>query len=154
MIELRTVLKFGGVMSEKNKYRTKQREELLEYLKQLHGAHITALELCEHFSQAGSPIGKATVYRQLEQLAEEGVVYKYVFETGQPSCYEYVPEDSHCKCEMCFHCKCERCGQLFHLHSRQLEELTEELTQKHHFRMDPRRTVFIGVCEQCSDAGR
>lgn len=133
----------------KTTYKTRQREELLEYLKNLRGEHMTAAMVWEHFRSSGSSIGKATVYRRLEQLVEEGLVYKYVIDTNTPACFEYVPTESHEKHEVCFHCKCEKCGKLFHMHSEELEELQEELKANHRFSMDPRRTVFYGVCDAC-----
>ncbi|MBO7703977.1 MAG: transcriptional repressor [Solobacterium sp.] len=136
-------------MAMKTKYRTKQREELLEYLRSLNGEHITAALIAEHFKERGSGIGKATIYRQLEQMVEEGLVYKYVVDANSPACFEYVPEESHGHREVCFHCKCEKCGKLFHMHSEELEELQAELKSNHRFFMDPRRTVFYGICSAC-----
>ena len=140
-------------MDEKSRYKTKQREELLDYLKTLRGRHITAGELCEYFRTCASPIGKATVYRQLDQLVEEGVVYKYMIDAGSAACYEYVPEDAHHH-SGCFHCKCEKCGQLFHIHSAELMEMEQLLQENHHFAVDPMRTVFYGICETCMNSGK
>ena len=133
----------------KTKYRTKQREELLEYLKSLRGEHITASLIADHFRAQGSAIGTATIYRQLDQMVAEGLVCKYVVDANTPACFEYIPADDHAHHEACFHCKCEECGKLFHMHSEELEELQEELKSNHRFSMDLRRTVFYGVCETC-----
>lgn len=138
----------------KTGYRTKQKEVVLDYLKRLNGEHITAQDLCDCLTESGIKVGKATVYRQLERLVEEGLVYKYIVEAGTPACFEYVPEDSHDHHEVCFHCKCEKCGRLFHMHSDELEELTEELKANHRFAMDPRRTVFYGICDDCENDQR
>ncbi len=137
-------------MEEKAKYKTKQREELLDYLKSLKDSHITAGDLCEHFRSCPASIGKATVYRQLEQLVDEGIVYKYVVDSASPACYEYVPESAHQSHGICFHCKCEKCGRLYHMHSTELEQIRAELERTQHFCIDPRRTVFYGICGNCS----
>ena len=55
-------------MNAKPKYKTKQREILLEHLKTIPGEHFTAGDICEYFKMQGSPIGQSTVYRQLEEL--------------------------------------------------------------------------------------
>jgi Fur family ferric uptake transcriptional regulator len=136
----------------KTMYKTRQREELLEYLKDLHGEHMTAAMVWEHFHANGSSIGKATIYRRLEQLVEEGLVYKYVIDANSPACFEYVPEESHEKHEVCFHCKCEKCGKLIHLHCEELEEIRAHLLAGHSFALDPLRTVFYGLCENCRPA--
>ena len=52
-------------MSEKMMYKTRQREELLQYMADRKGEHITAGEICKYFKENGKNIGTATVYRQL-----------------------------------------------------------------------------------------
>ena len=47
---------------EKN-YRTKQRANILKYLKENNANHVTADEIIEDFKKIDNPIGKSTVYR-------------------------------------------------------------------------------------------
>ncbi len=136
-------------MAIRPKYKTRQRERLLEYFTSVPGRHITAGDVCEYLKEEGESIAQATVYRQLDSLVEEGILVKYNVEPGCPSCYEYLGEDHPVNGETCFHCKCTKCGKLIHLHCEEVEELTEHLDQEHKFRLDPRRTVFYGVCEDC-----
>ncbi len=137
-------------MNVKAKYRTRQREELLSYLETVPGVHLTVSDICAALAQSGSGMGQTTVYRQLESLLEEGLVNKYSLDQKSPACYEYIPLDSHV-CTQCFHCKCVRCGQLYHLHCQELESIAHHLKEEHHFYMDPRRTVFYGLCEECQE---
>ncbi len=136
-------------MNSRSKYRTKQRGKLLEYLETVPGVHITAGDVCEHFRARGSAIGQSTVYRQLESLVDEGLVNKYVIDANGPACFEYVGAQRPAETEACFHCKCEKCGKLIHLHCGELREIQNHLFEEHRFRMDPLRTVFYGLCEQC-----
>lgn len=136
-------------MNERSKYKTKQREILLDYLMSKQGVHVTAGDICEHFKAQGSSIGQSTVYRQLENLVEEGIINKYTIDAGSPACFEYVSSDSHEDAEVCFHCKCEKCGKLIHLHCDELEDIQLHLFDAHRFKMDPIRTVFYGCCDQC-----
>lgn len=138
-------------MNSRSKYKTKQREILIEYLKTVAGEHITAGDVCEYFKENGIPVGQSTVYRRLESLVDEGIINKYIIDAGSPACFEYVGEDSHEECEICFHCKCEKCGKLIHLHCDELEEIGEHLSKDHNFKLDPKRTVFYGICEDCSE---
>ena len=112
-------------MTIKNGYKTKHREELLDYLKSIPGQHITAGEICNCLKTKGSTIGTATVYRQLEKLVD------------------------HCTKEKCYHCKCESCGKLIHMDCDEIEAFTEHLSEHHGFRIDPYRTVFYGLCGDC-----
>ncbi|MCR4842231.1 MAG: transcriptional repressor [Eubacterium sp.] len=139
-------------MNQRSKYKTKQREILLDYLVTVPGEHITAGDVCEYFRRQGAPIGQSTIYRQLEKLVDEGVVNKYVIDSHSPACFEYIGEECHHGHEVCFHCKCERCGKLIHLHCEELEEFGVHLCKEHNFRMDPVRTVIYGVCAECADA--
>ncbi|MBR0086950.1 MAG: transcriptional repressor [Lachnospiraceae bacterium] len=130
-------------------YRTRQREILLQYLKSMAGNHVTAQDAAEYLKAQGSTIGQSTVYRQLEKLVDEGVVSKYIIDQNTPACFEYIGEDSHEAEEVCFHCKCERCGRLIHMHCDELEGIAAHLLEEHHFRLNPLRTVFYGICEAC-----
>ena len=136
-------------MNTRSKYKTKQREILLEYLRSVPGVHITASDVCEYLKEKGAPIGQSTVYRQLESLVDEGIINKYIIDANSPACFEYVDQDSHEAGEFCFHCKCEQCGKLIHLHCDELEAIQEHMYREHSFKMDPVRTVFYGLCETC-----
>ena len=49
-----------------------------------------------------------------------------------------------------YHCKCEKCGKLIHLQCNEIESLKQHMQQHHDFQMDPHRTVFYGICGECS----
>ena len=138
-------------MIAKSKYKTKQREILLDYLKTVPGKHFTAGDICEYFRAQGASIGQSTVYRQLEELVNEGIINKYVLDPNGPACFEYMAEDDHCEGEVCFHCKCEKCGKLIHMHCDELIGIQQHLSAEHQFKLDPMRTVFYGLCEECSE---
>ncbi len=132
----------------KSVYNTHQRQEVLTYLQNRAGEHVTAADICAFFKESGKPIGTATVYRQLDKLIEEHLVNKYIIDEGSSACFEYVdPEVHHTSC---FHCKCTCCGRLIHLECDELEMLQAHLAEHHHFRLDPYRTVFYGLCEDCT----
>ncbi|MCR5726347.1 MAG: transcriptional repressor [Lachnospiraceae bacterium] len=136
-------------MNKRPVYKTKQRENLLKYLKSVPGKHITVFDVCEYFKEQGEPIGQSTVYRQLERLVDEGIINKYIIDANSPACFEYVEAEKHCCEETCFHCKCEKCGKLIHLHCDELKELQGHLYEHHNFKLNPMRTVFYGLCEEC-----
>ena len=137
-------------MSERSKYKTKQRDTLLSYLQSVPGVHVTAGDVCDYLKKQGSPVGQSTVYRHLESLVDEGIINKYIIDGNSPACFEYVGPDVHKCTEFCFHCKCEKCGVLIHLHCEELEEMQVHLFKEHGFKMNPIRTVFYGLCEKCA----
>ncbi len=134
-----------------SKYQTKQREILLDYLEKIPGEHFTAGDICDYFKTRGKSIGQSTIYRQLEELVDEGIINKYHLTPTDPACFEYIGPDVHQDGETCFHCKCEKCGKLIHLHCDELIEIQTHLLQEHNFTLDPIRTVFYGLCESCRE---
>lgn len=138
-------------MSSRPKYKTRQREYLIEYLKTVEGQHITAADVCAYFEKEGIPIGQSTVYRQLENLVEEGIINKYIIDATSPACFEYPQNIRQVEGKECFHCKCEKCGALIHLQCEELAMIRGHLIEHHAFILDPLRTVFYGICQNCSD---
>lgn len=134
-------------MQTKGSYKTRQGDELRMFLEQTPGQHITAGDVCEYFRRTGKSIGMATVYRQLERLVDEGVVAKYNIDASSPACFEYLGD--HSGEEVCYHCKCQICGKLIHMHCGELPQLQKHVLAHHGFAIDPVRTIFYGVCEEC-----
>ena len=134
-------------MAAKGAYRTRQQDELLQFLKNNPGAHHTASQIRDYFLRQDQPIGAATIYRQLERLVEDGTVRKYLLETGDSACYEYVGKDPCCSGH--FHCKCEKCGRLIHMNCNELQAIKEHLLTCHGFEWNSGKTVFYGICDQC-----
>jgi Fur family ferric uptake transcriptional regulator len=132
-------------------YHTRQQDELIAYLEAHPENHHTAAQIRDHLAQMGKPISTATIYRQMERFVAEGTVRKYLLETGDSACYEYVGEQKR-RCASHFHCKCEKCGRLIHLDCDELQEIRRHLREHHGFAWDSGRTVFYGICDQCQSA--
>ncbi|MDY4610436.1 MAG: transcriptional repressor [Sphaerochaetaceae bacterium] len=139
-------------MSGTSQYRTKQRDKLLSYLRSMHGSHVTVNDISDHFQGQGVAIGVTTIYRQLERMVEEGLVNRYFLDKTSGACFEYIDKQENCQKPICFHCKCEACGKLIHLKCGELEQIQAHLLMQHGFELDPAKTVFYGVCEQCGTA--
>ena len=139
-------------MQRKNGYQTKQKEHLLGYLKAHADRHITAAELLRALTDNGTPLGAATVYRQLEKLEAQGLVRRYCLDDRGSACWQYTGDATHPACESHFHLKCTRCGTLFHLECGHLNEIAAHVAAEHGFAIDPTRTVFYGICASCSGA--
>ena len=128
-------------------YMTKQYQAVLQCLEARDTAAFTAAELAEDLRLAGHPVGLATVYRQLEKLETAGIIHKVPTEEG--ALYQRCPHPA--AGHGCFLLRCESCGRILHLDCVQLEELYRHLETAHHFRIDPRRTVLTGRCQQCME---
>lgn len=129
-------------------YKTKQRSNIIDFLKQNNDKHITADEIIEHFKSIKEPIGKATVYRCLDNLVEENIIRRYaISERGTAACYQYINENNECKEH--YHMKCTKCGKLIHLNCNEIKELSEHIYKEHKFRLDECKTILYGTCENC-----
>ena len=126
-------------------YSTKQSQAVLRVLEARQEEACTAAELAEDLRRSGDPVGLATIYRQLEKLEGAGVVHKVPTEEG--ALYQRCPHPA--AGHGCFLLRCEVCGRIFHLDCAQLEDLYRHLERTHHFRIDPRRTVLTGRCQDC-----
>ena len=138
-----------AIVSNKRQYRTKQRQMILSYLEQNPNTHLTAGDVCGHLCGCGADVGQATVYRQLERFVDEGLVNKYLIDANSPACFEFIGENTSASEDVCFHCKCERCGRLIHMRCEELEGIGKHMFEEHRFKIDPLRTVFYGICEDC-----
>ena len=136
-------------MPAKVKYKTRQREQILTFLRTIPSTHFTAADVCAFFKEHEIPIGTATVYRQLEQLVQEGKGQKYIIDENSSACFEYIGDEEVSAVPSCYHLKCERCGKLIHLECDEITEFERHITGHHGFRIDPARTVFYGVCAEC-----
>ena len=84
---------------------------------------------------------------QLEKLEAAGAVHKVNTEEG--ALYQYCGRQSQGHRD-CFLLKCERCGRIRHVDCTRLQNLYDHLEREHHFRIDPRGTLFSGVCDVCA----
>lgn len=128
-------------------YSTKQQQAVLHCLEQRSGEPLTAAALTEDLRRSGSPVGLATVYRQLEKLEQLGRVHKVNTEEG--AFYQYCPHQAGGRRD-CFLLRCEGCGRIVHLDCSHLQSLYDHLEAEHHFRIDSRRTILTGLCQACA----
>lgn len=131
----------------KQSYKTRQKEQILQHLISHTNQHVTAQELSRHLEEEGTPVGMATIYRYLEQLAADGTIRKYTIDSRTCACYEYLPASAGCSRH--FHLKCMQCGTLFHVTCEHLSGLDSHVLEHHGFRIDHSKTVLYGICSTC-----
>ena len=134
----------------RGEYNTRQKRELLSFLKERGMRHFSVDDVVFEMQGRGERIGRSTVYRYLELLAEQGSVRKYQSVQGVTQ-YQHVEDAAHCDGH--FHMMCARCGNLFHVDCRLMDTLARHLMEDHDFMLDPRETILVGVCGDCRDGG-
>ncbi|MBR1821984.1 MAG: transcriptional repressor [Clostridia bacterium] len=134
----------------RGEYSTRQKRELLSFLKERSLQHFSVDEVVFEMQDRGEKIGRSTVYRYLELLAEQGSVRKYQSVQGITQ-YQHVEDAA--SCDDHFHMMCSRCGNLLHVDCAVMRTMSEHLMKDHGFRLDSRETILVGVCEKCRADG-
>lgn len=129
-------------------YKTRQGELILKALENSPEQHATAEDLLAYLKTQGETIGFATVYRNLDKFVNEGAVLKYSLPDGTSACYQLLQNcsDDHHH----FHVICTGCGKVSHLECNEVDALVAHLSQHHHIAINTQKTVFYGLCENCS----
>ena len=131
-------------------YNTKQRNKILSFLKANAARHLTVDDITFALSSLGISVGKTTVYRYMDKLANEGRVRKYFVSNSKSVCYEYI-EDST-ECHMHYHFKCTKCNHLLHVDCEMMDNVFLHMKSEHGFVADNTKTVIYGLCDSCAKA--
>ena len=134
-------------MKNDSGYNTKQKEKLLSYLITNKDEHTSVNGISAYLAAEGTPVGTATIYRQLDRLVEQGLVRRQTIDGKTGACYQYV--DSDRGCHQHFHLKCKSCGKLIHTDCERLSDVSSHILEHHGFYVDTSMTVFYGVCADC-----
>jgi Fur family ferric uptake transcriptional regulator len=133
-------------MKNNSGYKTKQKESLLAFLVKNKDRHTNVREISVFLADEGTPMGTATIYRQLEKLVEQGLVRKYILDGSTGACFQYIENDC---CHEHFHLKCISCGKLIHIDCDYLGDINNHILEHHGFRVDSSQTIFYGQCAEC-----
>ena len=125
------------------KRNTIQRTLVLETVNRLQ-SHATAEEVYQAIAQEHPHISKGTVYRNLNQLAEEGQIQKLEMPEG-PDRFDHLLHPH-------YHAKCSRCGRVLDVEMDYLKDLAHQVKDSHGFAIEGHNLVFTGLCSRCQQA--
>ena len=126
-------------------YRTKQRENLLEFFRDNNDKCFLAKDIIKNSSIS---LGEATIYRTLSKFTEDGILKKFISQEGGGAYYQY--NECMDSCSSHFHLKCVKCGTLIHLSCDFLESLESHISDDHCFTVSSGKTVIYGTCATCN----
>lgn len=92
----------------------------------------------------GTPVGLATVYRNLAALAEDGVLDTVKSADGTTLYRECESSEHH------HHLVCRSCGKTEEFHLKGLEETLNEMGRKMGFSALRHTVELTGLCSKCS----
>jgi Fur family transcriptional regulator, ferric uptake regulator len=111
-----------------------------------HDCAVTALDLDDELRRRRPPVGRASVYRALEQLEQLGLVQRIEVCRGTAG-YERVDPAGHHH----HHAICRDCGRMVPFEDRSLEQAISRLSKDIDFDVSEHDVVLRGTCERCSN---
>lgn len=119
---------------------TIQKELVLETVRALR-SHVTADEVYAAVSASHPSIGKGTVYRNLNILAEEGEIRRVGIPNG-PDRFDFTLTEHH-------HICCVKCGRVSDVDMEIIPDLMSRVRDKHGMQFIDYDILFRGICPEC-----
>lgn len=125
---------------------SKQRQLIIESLKSRRD-HPTAEKLFIDLKEQMPELGIATVYRNLTELYEEGMITKIKSKAGADR-YD-ANEIPH------IHFECKKCGKIEDIYLEkekinQIEKITKQLAKEKEVKCEEAEIYLNGLCKKCS----
>ena len=119
---------------------TKQLSVILDTIKKM-PRHFTVEDVYKEVRKENPSVGKATVFRNMNKMAEEGILLR-IEVPGGASRYE-LSAPKH------YHAKCMVCGNLFDVEMDYIPNLENKVKDAHGFVFSGHDIIFNGICSSC-----
>ena len=129
---------FNNMVAKRN---TLQRQLIFDALRELN-IHATAEQVVEYLALKYPAIGRATVYRNLNQMAQSGEILKI------DSFYGSTHYDHNCHEH--YHFKCNECNQIIDVDGN-LADVVNRFSDTSGFDITDCNISFSGLCWTCKD---
>ena len=120
---------------------TRQRALVLEAVRSLHN-HPTSADVYDAVREKHPSISRATVYRNLSVLTEQGEVL-HIPVAGGADRYDF-------RCDCHYHAICRECGVVYDVEMPS-EELLSSVRDTHGFQIEGFDIIFTGLCPDCAN---
>ncbi len=121
---------------------TAKKKAIIEELKQLK-THPTATELADRLSSEGKDVSRATVFRVLSALADDGVIKRVEVENSDTR-YDGNVEPH-------YHFECRKCGRVMDVEMKYQTGMDRDLSREG-FLVEGHSAEFYGICPDCRNA--
>ena len=119
---------------------TKQISVILDTIKMM-PRHFTADDVYEEVKKEYPGLGQATVFRNLNKMAEEGILLRIEVPGGAREYELRAPKH--------YHAKCMKCGKLFDIEMDYMPNLEKKVKDAHGFQFSGHDIIFTGLCSSC-----
>jgi Fur family transcriptional regulator, ferric uptake regulator len=110
-----------------------------------HDCAVTALDLEEELRRSDAGVGRASVYRALEQLEQLGLVQRIEVSRGTAG-YERIDPTGHHH----HHAICRDCGRMVPFEDPTLERALDKVAGTMSFDVTEHDVVLRGTCDRCA----
>jgi Fur family ferric uptake transcriptional regulator len=128
-------------------YRLTSPRRALARLIATRSGHFTAEDLLEESRRHRLGLGRATIFRSLDVLADLGAVERLDLPTGEHAFVACEPAHHH-------HVVCSTCGRSTGVDDHGLEAVAEAIGRETGYRVDTHRLELFGLCPTCQQKGR
>ncbi len=122
---------------------TTQRQVIMEELAKVK-THPTASELYDMVRKRLPKIGLGTVYRNLELMADNGMILK--LEVGGTQKRFDATTDNH------YHIRCSDCGKVDDIDIPVADDIIDSAAEASLYQIHGHHVEFMGICPECHQA--
>jgi Fur family ferric uptake transcriptional regulator len=130
---------------EKAGYRLTSPRRALAGLIAGRSGHFTAEELLEESHRRRLGLGRATIFRSLDVLAELGAVERLDLPSGDHAFVVCEPAHHH-------HIVCSSCGRSAGVSDNGVDAVAVAIARESGYRVDSHRLELFGLCPACQEA--
>jgi Fur family ferric uptake transcriptional regulator len=104
--------------------------------------HFTAAELVAAAGRQRLGVGRATIFRSLDLLANLNIVERVDLPSGEHAYVACAPAHHH-------HLVCSRCGRAIDVEDHGVADAVREIARRTGYRIESHRLELFGVCQRC-----
>jgi Fur family ferric uptake transcriptional regulator len=105
--------------------------------------HFTAADLLAQAESRKVKIGRATVFRTLDLLAEQGALERLDLPSGEHAYVACAPQDHH------HHVVCRNCGASAEVEDEGLQAVVRDIGAHSGYHIENHRLELYGLCPRC-----
>ncbi len=117
-------------------YHTKQKSQIRDIFINHPNDNFTVDKLMILLTKNKTPVSKATLYRNLEFMIDNGEIMKYNI-------------DKNCDNSNHIHFKCQNCGAILHIENPIVKQMDVKIEQEYGVVVDSTKTILYGMCAKC-----
>ena len=122
---------------------TKQKELIIEILNH-HRTHPTIEDIYQYAKEKDPSIGKATIYRNINRLVEEGNIIKLPNSNNESYHYDINISPHN-------HLLCKNCGKIYDIYyyDNNYNDIIKNITTQNPINIEKITILLEGLCEKC-----